>query len=109
MHLLDSSFETYVIIANGDTIPLIRISKWDFIWQYFYTFRKIVKIPHGSLIVAEGVYDNTSENLLNPFQPPRTISEREGSMRTTDEMFQFICTYLPYKQGDENISLELKK
>jgi hypothetical protein len=29
-------------------------------------------------------------------------------MRTTDEMFQLICTYLPYQNGDENISLKTK-
>ena len=28
-------------------------------------------------------------------------------MKTTDEMLQFIITYLPYNLGDENISLEV--
>jgi hypothetical protein len=27
-------------------------------------------------------------------------------MRTTDEMFQFIVSYVPYKSGDENIRLD---
>jgi hypothetical protein len=27
-------------------------------------------------------------------------------IKTTDEMFQFIITYLPYQKGDENVSLE---
>ena len=106
MHLLGSSFLAYVVNTNADTIPLIRIPKWDFRWQYFYTFRKILKIAAGSTIVVEGVYDNTENNPLLPFHPPRTISEKDGSMRTTDEMFQFICTFLPYHTGDENISLE---
>ena len=39
-----------------------------------------------------------------------TITERtnfngKGSMRTSDEMLQFIINYLPYKHGDENIEL----
>ena len=29
-----------------------------------------------------------------------------ASMRTTDEMLQFIITYMNYEDGDENISLE---
>ncbi len=58
------------------------------------------------MITAVGVYDNTAKNPNNPFNPPQTIMERDGSMRTTDEMFQFIITYLPYQAGDENISLE---
>ena len=108
MHLLGISFLAFALKPNGDTIPLIKIPKWDFRWQYFYTFRKIIKLPAGSVIYVEGIYDNTVNNPLNPYHPPRIISEREGSMRTTDEMFQLICTYLPYKTGDENISLEVE-
>ena len=93
----------------NDTIKLISIPKWDFRWQYFYTYKHMLKIPSGSTIIAEATFDNTVNNPLNPFNPPRTISERNGSMRTTDEMFQLICTFVPYQSGDENISLENKK
>lgn len=105
MHLLGKTFWAYALTPQGDTIPLIRIKKWDFRWQYFYTFKKIVKIPRGSVITAVGVYDNTSNNPNNPFNPPQLVQERSGSMRTTDEMFQFIITYLPYRTGDENVNL----
>ena len=106
MHLLGKSFLAYALSPSRDTIPLIRINKWDFRWQYFYTFKNILKIPAGSLIVAEGIYDNTVNNPNNPHHPPQVVMERKGSMRTTDEMFQLIVTYLPYQPGDENISLE---
>lgn len=106
MHLLGKSFKAYALQPNGDTIRLISIPKWDFNWQYFYTFKKMVKIPQGSTIVAEGVYDNTKNNLNNPFSPPRQVTDRDGSMKATDEMFQFIVTYLPYQPGDEEVSLE---
>lgn len=106
MHLIGKSFKAYALKPDGDTIRLISIPKWDFNWQYFYTFKKLVKIPKGSTIVAEGVYDNTKNNMNNPFSPPRLVKDQNGSMRATDEMFQFIITYVPYKDGDENISLE---
>ncbi|MCX6292335.1 MAG: hypothetical protein NT126_11310 [Bacteroidetes bacterium] len=109
MHLLGKSFLAYAIKPDGDTIHLIRINQWDFRWQYFYTFKKILKLPKRTIIHVEGVYDNTVNNPLNPFHPPQIISEREGSMRTTDEMFQFIVTYMPYQVGDENISLEVSQ
>ncbi len=108
MHLLGKSFWAYAVTQKGDTIPLIKINKWDFRWQYFYTFKKMIKIPKGATIYAEGIYDNTKNNPNNPFNPPQLVAERNGSMRTEDEMFQFIITYLPYQQGDENISLENK-
>jgi mono/diheme cytochrome c family protein len=106
MHLLGKSFEAYAEAPDGGRIPLIRIPEWDFRWQYFYTFPKIVKIPAGSRITAIGVFDNTTNNPNNPFSPPREIIGTNGSMRSTDEMFQLIMTFLPYEPGDENISLE---
>jgi len=106
MHLLGQSFKAYAVAPTGDTIRLISIPRWDFNWQYFYTFKKMVKIPAHSTIYAEGIYDNTKDNLNNPFSPPQIITDQNGSMKATDEMFQFIVSYLPYKAGDENISLE---
>jgi hypothetical protein len=106
MHLLGKSFTAYAVKTDGDTIPIIRIPRWDFRWQYFYTFKKPLHLPAGTEIISEGVYDNTEDNPLNPFHPPKQVSERNGSMRTTDEMFQLICTYIHYQTGDENISLE---
>lgn len=106
MHKLGKSFWAFAITNKGDTIPLIKIRKWDFNWQYFYTFKKMVKIPAGSTIIVEGIFDNTIQNKNNPFHPPREVSERAGSMRASDEMFQFIITLMDYQDGDENISLE---
>lgn len=111
MHLLGKSFKAYAIAPKGDTIRLIHIPKWDFRWQYFYTFPTLLKIPKGSVIYLEASFDNTTENTNNPYDPPQEIRERYefggAGMRTTDEMLQFIITWLPYQVGDENIRLEL--
>lgn len=109
MHLLGRSFKAYALDPNQDTIRLINIPRWDFRWQYFYTFKNPVKIPKGSVIYIEASFDNTIDNPNNPNNPPIQVAERldrggEG-MRTTDEMLQFIITWLPYEQGDENILL----
>lgn len=110
LHLLGQSVKAFAIKPNGDTIPLIHIPQWDFRWQYFYTFKKMVKIPKGSLLVALATFNNTKDNPNNPNNPPQIVRERidrgAASMRTTDEMFQVILTWLPYKVGDEEISLE---
>jgi mono/diheme cytochrome c family protein len=113
LHMLGKSFVAYAIKPNGDTIPLIRIKEWDFRWQYFYTFQKMVPVPRGSEIVAIATFDNTSKNINNPNHPPKEVGERlefgGASMRATDEMFQFIITYTAFRPGDENVSLEVKK
>jgi hypothetical protein len=106
MHLIGKRYLAYAIKPSGDTIRLIHIPNWDFRWQYFYMPPKLLFVPRGSTIYVVGDYDNTSDNPNNPFNPPRTISEKNGSMKTTDEMFQLILTYVPYQKGDEKISLE---
>jgi hypothetical protein len=108
MHLIGKTFVAYALPPKGDTIKLVRINKWDFRWQYYYTYEHPVKIPKGSTIHVYGTYDNTDKNPNNPFHPPQQIEQGVGneSMRTTEEMFQFIFTYMPYKDGDEKISLK---
>lgn len=109
MHLLGKTFLAYALTPQKDTIPLIRINKWDFRWQYFYTFKTAIKIPGGSTIHVEGTYDNTEKNINNPYFPPQVIIDRGDkfdSMKTTNEMLQFIITFMEYQEGDENLSLE---
>ncbi len=110
LHLLGKSISAFAIKPNGDTIRLIRIPKWDFRWQYFYTYEKMLKIPRGSRIEVIAEFDNTVNNPFNPFNPPQRVAERMefggSSMKATDEMFQFIITYLAYQKGDEHISLK---
>jgi hypothetical protein len=104
MHLLGTYFEAFAH-ANGDTIPLIRIPRWDFRWQFFYTYENPLKIPKGYEVVVNAVFDNTQDNPFNPFIPPKTLRESGEHMKTTDEMFQFFINYVPYREGDEKIAL----
>ena len=110
MHLIGKSFWAFALKQNGDTIPLIKINKWDFRWQYYYTYKNPVKLEVGTTIHVYGTYDNTNKNPNNPFHPPQSITQGNGveSMKTTEEMFQFIFTYVRYKEGDERMDLERK-
>lgn len=108
MHLLGKRFLAYALTPQGDTIRMIHIPQWNFNWQNFYTFPKMLHLTAGTTIVVEGEFDNTDQNMNNPNHPPKEVRDNNGSMKTTDEMFQFIITYLPYEKGDEDISLERK-
>jgi len=105
MHLLGKEFKAYALSPTGDTTRLVHISDWDFRWQEIYRFRKPVRISKGSVIKLECTYDNTSDNPFNPNSPPKTIFSR-GDMKSTDEMMTLMMIFVPYKPGDENISLE---
>ncbi len=73
MHLLGAKFLAYAVELSGDTIPLVHIAKWDFRWQYFYTYPKLLVIPAGSTIHVFGTFDNTADNKENPFNPPQRV------------------------------------
>ncbi len=108
MHLLGKSFWAFGVQTTGDTIPLIKIPKWDFNWQNYYKPNKPIVLKAGTIIYAIGVYDNTINNPFNPNKPPKIVTDKNGSMRTTDEMFQFIVNYMSYEKGDEDLSLQAK-
>ena len=100
MHLLGKDLECIAVTPTNDTINLIKIDNWDFEWQGSYFFKNFLKIPAGSMIYAEGSYDNTV-SASNP--NPVTV---QSGLNTEDEMFIFIFQFLPYQLGDENISIE---
>lgn len=103
MHLLGKSIKSYAVKNNNDTIPLININNWDFHWQGIYQFPYPVKVPSGSHLYGEGVYDNTTNNPDNPSFPPVNVC---AGLNTTDEMFLIYYQYLPYVTGDENLNID---
>lgn len=99
MHYLGKTFKSFGITPDGDLAPFIKIDNWDFNWQMTYQFEKLVKVPRGTVILAEAAYDNTEENLLNPFKPARDVG---FGWNTTSEMMEMVIYYVPYQTGDEN-------
>ena len=102
MHLLGKRFKSFAITPQGDVIPLVNIPDWDFNWQMTYVFKKFLKVPKGSIIYAEGQYDNTRNNPRNPSNPPIDVTYGWG---TKDEMMNLVLYYVKYQEGDENIPL----
>jgi hypothetical protein len=103
MHLIGRSIKSFGVTLAGDTIPLIDIPEWDFHWQGNYTFQHVQKMPAGTKVYANAVYDNTENNPFNPSSPPEDVS---GGEATTDEMMLVYFIYTAYQPGDENIVLD---
>jgi hypothetical protein len=102
-HLICKSWLVYGETPAGDTIPFIKINDWDFHWQGFYTFQKLIFFPKGSTFHGIALYDNTSNNPHNPSNPPQPVGSGEA---TTDEMMLVYFSYLVYQPGDENMVLD---
>jgi hypothetical protein len=90
MHLLGRAMKAWVEKPDGSVIPLIHVQDWDFNWQLNYLYKEPLRIPKGSKIVVEGIYDNSSGNPANPNKPPKTVFVGE---KTTDEMMLLIAAY----------------
>ncbi len=103
MHLIGKSYRVWCETPEGDSIPLIDIPRWDFHWQKYYQFRQVQKIPAGSILKSEGVYDNTLANHDQPNNPPIDIWRGQT---TEDEMFLCYMIFSDYQIGDEDIVLD---
>ena len=83
MHVLGKHVEVTATKPDGQRIPLIRISDWDFYWQDNYVLANPLTLPTGTKIEMTCWYDNSAGNLLNPHNPPRDVYWGDDS---TDEM-----------------------
>ena len=82
-HYLGRELRSYAILPDGSRQWLLRIKQWDFNWQGDYRYAKPVFLPKGTTIYMEFSYDNSTNNVRNPQQPPRRV--RYG-LQSTDEM-----------------------
>lgn len=90
MHLLGRKMTATATLPDGKVVPLIKIDDWDFNWQLSYAFKEPIKLPKGTTITIEAIYDNSADNVRNPNDPPRRVTFGE---QTTDEMFLMIAGY----------------
>jgi hypothetical protein len=103
MHGLGKSYKVWFKTLSGDSVPLVDIPEWEFHWQKYYFFRKIQKVPSGSMIYAKASFDNTANNPHNPNDPPATVYA--GAL-TTDEMLMTYFIFANYAPGDEDIVID---
>jgi hypothetical protein len=89
--------------SGMDTIPLLKINKWDFKHQVYYYYQNLVKVPFGYTFHADHTYENTSLNHHNPFDPPQIITVGTNS---TDEMLFDAFQVILYQPGDESINVD---
>ncbi len=90
MHLVGKQMKVTATKPDGTVVPLVNITDWDFRWQDQYRFVDAIKLPKGTVVNLETVYDNSAKNLDNPSTPPKRVTYGEQTM---DEMC--IC-FLQY-------------
>lgn len=96
-HNLGRRVDVQATLPAGDVIPLIAIGDWDFRWQDVYRLAAPLHLPKGSRIAMRFVYDNSAENVRNPFQPPRRVV---WGQNTDDEMGDVWVQLVPRVDAD---------
>ena len=82
-HYLGKEVRCFATLPDGSRRWLIRIDDWDFNWQDDYRYEQPLRLPAGSTLTMEHVFDNSAANVRNPHVPPRRV--RFGN-RSSDEM-----------------------
>jgi hypothetical protein len=77
---------------------LIDVANWNYNWQDEYYYERPFKLPAGTRLTVEAVFDNSAANPSNPSTPPRRVTWGEG---TTDEML--FCFFLLSAEKTEDL------
>ena len=90
MHLRGKSAKILFHYPDGRTEVALDIPNYDFNWQREYVFKDWLKIPAGSVMIADYIFDNSVNNKSNP-DPKANVLFGE---QTFEEMmigyFEFI-------------------
>lgn len=102
-HYLGKDLQLFARLPNGEIQGLVHIPDWDFNWQSDFHFVDPVRLPAGSELVMRYEYDNSAENIRNPFDPPRRVIQ---GWKSTDEMGEVAISLLLDDPADHQTLLE---
>lgn len=96
-HMICREMQMWATPPGGERRSIFWIDDWDFDWQNRYVYAEPLKLVAGTKIEAQIVYDNSSENPSNPFDPPRRI---RWGLQSTDEMGSISLLLVPLSGSD---------
>lgn len=96
-HYICKRMTGWATLPNGRKRTLIRIDDWDFNWQEQYYYRQPLRLPAGTKVEMEFVYDNSAANPRNPSHPPKRV---EWGPDATDEMAGLHIQAIPVRMEE---------
>ena len=99
-HYLGKDLQGYAELPGGERKWLLRIKDWDFNWQGDYQYAQPIELPKGTKISMRFSYDNSTNNVRNPNQPPLRV--RHG-VNSTDEMAALGFQALTHTAEDRDL------
>jgi len=98
MHLLGKSMKVTATMPDKTVKTLIDIKNWNYNWQDEYYYERPFKLPAGTRLDVEAVFDNSADNPSNPSSPPKRVMWGDG---TKDEML--FCFFLLSAEKTEDL------
>ena len=99
-HYLGKDLLAYATLPNGTRKTLIHISNWDLNWQAVYHYAQPLDLPVGTKISMRFTYDNSTDNIRNPNDPPKRVM---AGNRAADEMAHLWLQVLPRETADATV------
>jgi Flp pilus assembly protein TadD len=91
-HYLGKDLQAVATLPDGTQESLIHIARWDLNWQAVYRYVSPMTLPKGTTISMRFTYDNSTDNIRNPNQPPQRVG---AGNRASDEMAHLWLQVLP--------------
>ncbi len=66
MHLRGKSMALSAIFPTGEREQLLNVPRYDFNWQLTYEMAEPKKLPKGTILRADGAFNNSASNRFNP-------------------------------------------
>jgi Flp pilus assembly protein TadD len=82
-------------LPGGSEKTLIHIPRWDLNWQAVFRLAQPEPLSRGTTLVMRYRYDNSSDNIVNPNNPPQRVT---AGNRAVDEMAHLWLQVLPETQ-----------
>lgn len=98
MHLLGQAMKVTATLPDKSVKTLIDIQNWNYNWQDEYYYERPFKLPAGTRLHVEAVFDNSADNPSNSSSPPKRVTWGDG---TTDEML--FCFFLLSAERTEDL------
>jgi hypothetical protein len=96
-HYLAREIQGTATLPDEKKEPLILIKDWDFRWQGDYRYVEPLHLPAETKLDSRFIYDNSTNNIHNPNNPPKLVTY--GS-QSSDEMCELWLQVLPKNSAD---------
>ena len=91
-HYLAREMKLTATLPDGTTRGLLWITDWDFGWQDSYYYKTPFRLPKGTRIDAELVYDNSTDNPRNPNNPIKRVKWGRESFDEMGSLSLMVAT-----------------